>query len=51
MRRVFDELQEHLRTLDADWSKTDEDKRFNYDYFRPIPSACIQVRGTKSRQL
>ena len=45
MRRVFDELQEHLRTLDADWSKTDEDKRFNYDYFRPIPSALHTGAG------
>ncbi len=37
MAKAFDQLQTDLHDLDAKWDETDEDKRFNYDYFRPLP--------------
>jgi hypothetical protein len=38
MRDVYDRLQEDLRVLDAKWTSTDEEKDFNRNYFRAVPS-------------
>jgi hypothetical protein len=38
MRDVYDRLQEDLRVLDAEWTSTDENKDFNRNYFRAVPS-------------
>ncbi len=39
MHAVFDELQEDLSILEAKWNSTDDNKQFNYDYFRAVPSS------------
>lgn len=39
MRDCFDQLQEDLRKLDEQWTRTEADKEFNYNRFRPLPSA------------
>jgi len=38
MHSVFDQLQEDLRILEAEWNTTEEEKQHNYDYFRAVPS-------------
>lgn len=38
MAKVFKKLQDDLLALDAQWTKDETEKTFNYDYFRPIPS-------------
>jgi hypothetical protein len=38
MHKVFDQLQENLTQLEAEWTATEEDKLRNYNYFRAIPS-------------
>ena len=45
MSEVFDQLQDDLKALDAEWTRTDADKQFNYDYFRPLPSALHTGAG------
>ena len=45
MRDVFDQLQDDLKALDKKWTQSDEDQRFNYDYFRPLPSALHTGAG------
>ena len=38
MEVIFEELQGDLRELDERWTRTEEDRVFNYDFFRPVPS-------------
>ncbi|GAA3918935.1 hypothetical protein GCM10022277_12820 [Litoribacillus peritrichatus] len=38
MHVVFENLQEDLRVLEAKWNTTDEDKKYNDDFFRTVPS-------------
>ena len=38
MHSIFDQLQEDLRILEAEWNTTEEEKIFNYNYFRAVPS-------------
>lgn len=37
MTKAFEQLQVDLKTLNLKWTATEAEKRFNYDYFRPIP--------------
>jgi hypothetical protein len=39
MRAAFSRLQEDLQKLEDEWTNTDDDKKYNYDYFRALPSA------------
>ncbi|MCX7553692.1 hypothetical protein OS175_07360 [Marinicella sp. S1101] len=38
MHQIFNQLQEDLRILEAEWNTTEEEKTFNYNYFRAVPS-------------
>ena len=38
MRPVFDQLQEDLKVLDDKWTATEEQKEYNTNYFRSVPS-------------
>ncbi len=38
MHGIFNQLQEDLRILEAEWNTTEEEKIFNYNYFRAVPS-------------
>ena len=39
MREAFDSLQKDLRNLEVKWNSTAEDKYFNEEYFRAVPSS------------
>jgi hypothetical protein len=39
MRAAFARLQADLEDLEAEWTRTAEDRAFNYDYMRPLPSS------------
>lgn len=45
MGQVFDQLQADLRSLEDEWTRTAADRQFNYDYFRPLPSALHTGAG------
>lgn len=38
MAKVFDQLQEDLKTLDKKWTVDSIEKEYNYNYFRAVPS-------------
>lgn len=38
MAEVFEQLQENLLALDAEWTEDHDEIEYNYDYFRPLPS-------------
>lgn len=38
MHQAFVQLQGDLRALDEEWTATEAEKTFNYDYFRAVPS-------------
>ena len=38
MAHVFEELHDNLEALDEKWTKDSENRAFNYNYFRAIPS-------------
>lgn len=39
MREAFDNLQKDLRNLEVKWNSTAEDKTFNEEFFRAVPSS------------
>jgi hypothetical protein len=39
MRAAFDRLQHDLRALEDEWTATSNDRLFNYDYMRALPSS------------
>ena len=39
MAPVFAQLQTDLDALTKEWTTSAEDETYNYEYFRPIPSA------------
>ena len=45
MVEIFNLLQEDLKILDAEWNTTEEEKEFNYSYFRAIPSSLHTGAG------
>jgi len=45
MVEIFNQLQEGLKILDAEWDTTEEDKEFNNNYFRAIPSSLHTGAG------
>jgi hypothetical protein len=45
MSEVFNHLQEDLLKLEDDWTNTDEDKQYNYDYFRVLPNVLHTGAG------
>ena len=45
MGKALDRLQSDLKDLDAVWTATGADVQFNYDYFRPLPSALHTGAG------
>ena len=45
MAKEFDRLQEDLQKLEDEWTKSEVDKQYNYDYFRPLPSALHTGAG------
>ncbi len=38
MKPVFDQLQADLKALEEKWNTTSEDKEYNYNFFRTVPS-------------